>query len=67
VASETFRVQNVKCGGCVKTIRDGLATVPGVDDVEVIQESGAVTVQGDTLVRTQLAAKLKELGYPEAQ
>jgi len=66
VQCETFRVQNVKCGGCVKTIRDGLGTMPGVNSVDVVQENGEVTVQGDALVRAQLAAKLVELGYPEA-
>ncbi|WP_297527564.1 heavy-metal-associated domain-containing protein [Thiohalobacter sp.] len=63
---EEFTVQNVKCGGCVKAIQDGLATLPGVDEVEVTIDGGRVRVTGEALDRTALAAKLAELGYPEA-
>jgi copper chaperone CopZ len=62
---ERFRVKNVKCGGCVAAIQDGLKSLPGVSSVEVTIEGGQVTVQGDALERTALAAKLGELGYPE--
>ncbi|WJW74854.1 heavy-metal-associated domain-containing protein [Thiohalobacter sp. IOR34] len=63
---EQFKVQNVKCGGCAKTIQDGLGGLPGVEGVEVEVDSGTVTVSGNTLERAALAAKLAELGYPEA-
>lgn len=62
---ERFTVKNVKCGGCVKTIQDGLRALPGVAAVEVVIDGGKVTVEGDRLERAQLAAKLSELGYPE--
>lgn len=64
--NEQFKVKNVKCGGCVAAIQEGLAALPGVDSVEVAIEDGQVTVQGDALERTALARKLGELGYPEA-
>lgn len=63
---EEFTVQNVKCGGCVKAIQEGLASLPGVQSVEVTIEGGRVRVSGDKLDRATLAAKLAELGYPEA-
>lgn len=63
---EQFTVRNVKCGGCVKAIQGGLQTLPGVTAVNVVIEGGQVTVEGDRLDRTQLSAKLSELGYPEA-
>ncbi len=63
---EEFTVQNVKCGGCVKAIREGLATLPGVREVEVTIDGGRVRVSGDQLERAALAARLAELGYPEA-
>ncbi|MGM0593134.1 MAG: heavy-metal-associated domain-containing protein [Pseudomonadota bacterium] len=64
--SEQFTVKNVKCGGCVSAIEDGLKTLPGVTNVEVSIDSGAVTVSGDGLSREQLSEKLEQLGYPEA-
>jgi copper chaperone len=63
---ERFTVKNVKCGGCVKTIQDGLRTLSGVAAVDVVIDGGQVTVEGDPLDRAQLSAKLSELGYPEA-
>lgn len=63
---ETFTVKNVKCGGCVKAIEQGLGGLPGVETVTVIIDGGKVGVTGSGLDRAQLSAKLKELGYPEA-
>ena len=63
---EHFTVRNVKCGGCVKAIQDGLRALPGVTQVDVVIDGGKVTVEGDALDRTQIAAKLSQLGYPEA-
>ena len=64
--TETFTVKNVKCGGCVANIQNGLAPLDGVGSVEVSIEEGKVTVGGDNLDHAALAAKLAELGYPEA-
>lgn len=66
MTNEQFTVLNVKCGGCVSNIQNGLKDLPGVDAVEVTIESGQVSVTGDNLDRAQLSAKLSELGYPEA-
>lgn len=63
---EDFSVKNVKCGGCIKAIQQGLQSLPGVDAVDVTIEGGKVRVEGPALDRAQLAAKLSELGYPEA-
>ena len=62
---ESFNVKNVKCAGCVKAIQQGLQALPGIVSVTVVIDGGVVTVEGATLNRTQLAATLSELGYPE--
>jgi copper chaperone CopZ len=62
---EEFTVKNVKCGGCVANIQNGLKDMPGVSAVEVTL-AGQVTVSGEGLDRAALSAKLKELGYPVA-
>ena len=62
---EVFSVKNVKCGGCVASIEQGLQALPGVSTVTVVIDGGKVTVEGDALERAQLAAKLADLGYPE--
>ncbi len=63
--TEEFTVKNVKCGGCVANIQNGLKGMPGVSAVEV-SLAGQVTVRGEGLDRTVLTAKLAELGYPVA-
>ncbi|HSH29809.1 MAG TPA: heavy-metal-associated domain-containing protein [Thiohalobacter sp.] len=60
-----LNVTNVKCNGCVKTIEDGLRNEPGVESVQADLD-GSVKVSGSDLDRTALAARLAELGYPEA-
>jgi copper chaperone len=62
---EHFKVKNVKCSGCVAAIETGLEGLPGVQSVRVVIEGGQVTVTGENLDRSVLAAKLGELGYPE--
>jgi copper chaperone len=64
--TEKFQVENVKCGGCADTIRQGLLSVAGVRDVAVVIQGGEVTVSGKELDRAALAEKLGRLGYPEA-
>lgn len=64
--NEQFTVQNVKCGGCVSAIENGLKELAGVSEVSVTIEGGIVNVSGDTLDRSALIARLAELGYPEA-
>ena len=63
---ETFKVQNVKCGGCAQAIREGLGGISGVREVSVEIADGTVTVQGEDLSRRALGDKLASLGYPEA-
>lgn len=63
--TEEFSVKNVKCGGCVANIHNGLKNMPGVSAVEVTL-AGQVTVRGEGLDRATLTTKLAELGYPVA-
>jgi copper chaperone len=62
---QTFKVQNVKCGGCAAAIREGLLKLSGVEEVDVTIQEGIVTVRGTKLSREALAGKLAEIGYPE--
>ncbi len=63
--TEEFTVKNVKCGGCVANIHNGLKDIPGVSAVEVTL-AGKVSVSGEGLDRAALSARLAELGYPVA-
>lgn len=65
MAQERFTVANVKCGGCVKAIQNGIGPMAGVESVSVDIASGQVVVSGATTSRAAIAAKLAALGYPE--
>lgn len=62
---DDFDVKNIKCGGCIDSIRKGLSELENVTTVSATLE-GEVHVEGEALDREVLAAKLAELGFPEA-
>jgi len=66
VENEKFVVKNVECQGCVNNIRNGLMGIAGVQDVQIDIPTGEVSVQGQGLSRERIAAKLGQIGYPEA-
>lgn len=61
-----FEVENIKCGGCMNTIRKGLEQLPGVHAAQPENEHGTVTVEFDEniVAETAISAKLTEMGYP---
>jgi copper chaperone len=62
----TLEILNLKCGGCANSIKKGILTIDGVDEVSVDLETSKVTVN---TVEDQLVLKVKEklssMGYPE--
>ena len=62
---EIITVENVKCGGCAKTIETNLVKNPNVQKVTVDIEQGQVAVEGVNLQRETLIGTLASLGYPE--
>jgi copper chaperone len=60
-----FEVENVKCGGCVRSIEKALAADARVTAVVVDPPAGTVVVQATADVRSEMAAALARLGYPE--
>ena len=63
--TETFFVENIKCGGCANTIKGTLEKVLGIQAVEVYIEQNKVCVMGIGVNRANLKEKLSSLGYPE--
>ena len=58
-------VQNIKCGGCEKSIIKGLTSIEGLSNIIIDRDQQLVTINGDESLREQLVAKLKSMGYPE--
>lgn len=60
-----IEVENIKCGGCVRSILKSLNDLPGVAHAAVDLEQQVVSFEGEEAARTQVAQKLRAMGYPE--
>ena len=60
-----IHVENIKCGGCEKSIIKGLTSIEGLSNIVIDQEQQMVSVVADESLREALVAKLKSMGYPE--
>ena len=64
--SYEIAVENIKCGGCASTITSRLNKLDGVDDCQVVVESGVISISGDEFNTAEVTALLLKLGYPES-
>ena len=61
---QQFEVENIKCGGCMNSIKTALLKLDDVTEVSIDKEIDTVTVNG-TMNREDVVNKLNDLGYPE--
>ena len=61
---QQFEVENIKCGGCMNSIKTALLKLDGVTEVSIDKEIDTVTVTG-AMNREDVVNKLNDLGYPE--
>ena len=61
-------VQNLKCGGCAKSITNKLKEIAGVSEIDVDIEGSKVSFEFDhNECALDVKAKLKQLGYPSIE
>lgn len=58
-------VENIKCGGCEKSIVKGLSSIEGLSNIVIDRDQQLVKVTSDESLREAITAKLKSMGYPE--
>ena len=57
-------VAGMSCGHCVSAVREEVAAIDGVTDVDVVLETGAVTITSDRPVGEEaVRAAVEEAGY----
>ena len=62
---KSFKVQNVKCGGCANTIKEALKDEFGEVDVDLMQEPHVITLEiKDEEAEKSFRKKIRSLGYP---
>lgn len=60
-----FEVENVKCGGCARTIERTLRADARITRVAVDPVAGVVVIEAASDARADAAAALARIGYPE--
>jgi copper chaperone len=62
--TQTYTVTGMTCGHCVASVTEEVQEIPGVEDVSVVLETGAVTVTShEALDDTEVKAAVEEAGY----
>jgi copper chaperone CopZ len=62
--SSTYTVEGMTCGHCVASVTEEVTQIPGVSDVAVDLESGAVTVTSQAELDTEtVRAAVTEAGF----
>ena len=59
----TYTVTGMTCGHCVASVTEEVGEVAGVSSVDVVLETGAVTVSGDGVSDEAVRAAVEEAGY----
>lgn len=65
MASTTFNVQGMTCGGCVNSVKRAVANLPGVLQTDVSLEKAQATIEYDPaqVSPEQLKKAIGEAGY----
>jgi copper chaperone len=62
--TRTFTVRGMTCGHCVSSVTEEVREIPGVENVDVVLETGAVTVtSSQALDDAAVRAAVEEAGY----
>ncbi|HEY9169609.1 MAG TPA: heavy metal-associated domain-containing protein [Lutibacter sp.] len=61
-----IEILNLKCGGCANTIKKGINTIEGINEVSINLNTSEVTIDTtDESVIHRVKEKLSSMGYPE--
>jgi copper chaperone CopZ len=64
MTTETYTVTGMTCGHCAASVTEEISELEGVDSVDVVVETGAVTVTSSApLDHAAVQAAVEEAGY----
>lgn len=58
-------VENMKCGGCMTSIKHALLKITGVEKVEIDKDEEKVSLTGDHYLLSEVIDSLNSMGYPQ--
>lgn len=62
--THTIEVENIKCGGCMNSIKTALLKIENVSEVTIDKETDTIIIHSET-DRAVFVKVLSGLGYPE--
>ena len=63
--TQEILVENIKCGGCMTSIKSAIMKFPGVKSVDINLEEEKITIVSKGVKKEAIIKKLTSLGYPE--
>jgi copper chaperone CopZ len=61
-----IQVENIKCGGCMNSIKTTLLKISNVQEVSIDKETEMVNINSELpLDRQEIVNQLAKMGYPE--
>ena len=62
--TSTYTVTGMTCGHCVSSVTEEVQEIPGVENVDVVLETGAVTItSAEPIDGAAVRAAVEEAGY----
>ena len=62
--TSTYTVTGMTCGHCVSSVTEEVQEIPGVENVEVVLETGAVTItSAEPIDESAVRSAVEEAGY----
>ncbi len=58
-------VENIKCGGCMTSIKQALEKIKGITKVEIDKEEEKISLPGDHYKLSEVIDSLNSMGYPQ--
>jgi copper chaperone CopZ len=58
-------VENIKCGGCMTSIKNALLKIKGIAKVEIDQGEEKISLMGNKYELSEVLASLNSMGYPQ--
>jgi copper chaperone CopZ len=58
-------VENIKCGGCMTSIKQALEKIKGIAKVEINKEEEKISLTGDHYQLNEVIDSLNSMGYPQ--
>ena len=62
--TQTYTVTGMTCGHCVASVTEEVEEIPGVENVEVVLETGSLTItSSDPIDDAAVQAAVEDAGY----